>query len=187
MVENIQRNIEVTIEGIAPLLQHRFPDDNPETTAKSKRKTGIKDYRAESEQSAYRTPDGKLYQPAAHIEAALVKGATSFQIPGKGKKTYKDLFRSSVFVMPDAIPHEIQTYEIDARPVVVVRARVMRYRPKLNKWRLSFILQIQDPDLPPSVVKEILDYTGLRVGIGDYRPRFGRFTVVEWKDEEEGS
>ena len=183
MVEIEQRNIQVTIEGISPLLQHRFPDDNPETTKPSKRKTGVKDYRAEGEFSAYRTPEGKLYQPAAHIEAALVKGATSFQIPGKGKKTYKDLFKSSIFVMPDALVHEIQEYEIDARPVVVIRARVMRYRPKLNNWRLTFTIQIQDPDLPSSVVKEILEYTGLRVGIGDYRPRVGRFTVVQWEDE----
>jgi hypothetical protein len=29
-------------------------------------------------------------------------------------------------------------------------------------------------------VKEILDYAGRFVGIGDYRPKYGRFQVTQW-------
>ena len=180
------RNIRVVIEGIAPLLMNRFPADSPETAARATRKTGTKDYRAKAEEAAYRNVEGKLYQPADHIIGALVKAAVNFQIPGKGKKTYKDLFRSSVFVHPDEIEHQIQDYEIDARPVVIQKSRVMRYRPKLTKWRLEFTLEIQDPDIADSVVKDIMEYAGRRVGIGDYRPRFGRFMVTEFTPAEDG-
>ncbi|UCD07260.1 MAG: hypothetical protein JSW41_05560 [Candidatus Aenigmatarchaeota archaeon] len=173
--------VEVEIEGIRPLLQHRFPDVG-EAEKKSKKKTGSIDYSLEAEKSAYRDEKGNLYQPSTHIEGALVKGAVNFQITGKGKKTYKDLVKATVFVEPEAIPHEIQDYEIDSRPVVIQRARVVRYRPRLDEWKLKFKIQVRDDQLPKEVLKEILEYAGNNVGIGDYRPRFGTFMVTSFKE-----
>jgi len=172
--------IAVTIEGISPLLQNRYYSaDSPEV--KSKRRTGVKDWKAEGELAAYRDKDGKLVQPAEHIESAMVKAATSFKIPGRGKKTYKELFKAAVFVRPFLIVHEIQEYEMDARRVVVQRNAVMRYRPRLDKWRLTFEIECLDEQLDHQVIRDVLDQAGKFVGIGDYRPKFGRFIVVHWE------
>ena len=71
--------------------------------------------------------------------------------------------------------------EIDARPVVVQRARVICWRPKFNKWKLHFNMTVlNDDQLSLGTLREIIDYAG-KNGIGDYRPRFGRFVVVNWK------
>lgn len=115
----------------------------------------------------------------------MAKAAVNYQIPGKRKKTYKDLVRTAVLIDPQAIPHVHQEWQIEngglGRPVIINRARVMRYRPQLDTWALEFTLSILDDELHSSVVFEILQDAGKRVGIGDYRPKFGRFQVVKWE------
>jgi hypothetical protein len=151
---------------------NRFPESEGKLEEKSKRRMGNPDYSKEAEQKLYKMPNGTLYQPASHIEGCMIKASTGFQIAGKRKKTYKDLVKGSVFVTPDAIPHKIQEYEIDRRSVVVpaTRGRVIR------------AIEIRNDQLPIEVVKQILDNAGNEVGIGDFRPRFGRFIVTEFKE-----
>ena len=177
------KEVEVEVKGISALLMHRFNSDEPDS--KSVKKTGRKDYKAELENALYKLPDGTIYEPASHLEGSLIKAAGNFQISGRGKKTYKDLIKSAVFVSPDAIPHLKQHYENDARLVVVpaTRGRVTRYRPRFDEWGLRFTIQVTDDQLPLEVLKEILDYAGRSVGIGDFRPRFGRFIVTRFEEK----
>lgn len=184
------KTIKVEIKGISPLLQHRFPDVG-EQEKKSKKRTGSPDYSEDVYMALYcekltHDEDGKyvaegIYQPASHIEGALIKAAVNFKISGKRGKTYKDLVKACVFVKPDAIALN-EDWEIDKRPVVIQRARIIRARPKFEKWSLSFDIEIHDDQLAIEVLKEILDYAGTSVGIGDYRPRFGRFMVTKFKE-----
>jgi hypothetical protein len=173
--------LKVEIEGIRPLLQHRYNIEKGE--AKSKKQIGSPDYKKEAEESLYRDEQGTIYEPADHILGAMIKSAANFKIPGKNKKTYKDMVKGFVFIDPDAIPLiSKKKWEIDARPVVIQRARIMRYRPKFNDWKLSFIIDINSNEFPKEVVKEILDYAGNSIGIGDYRPRFGRFIITKFEE-----
>lgn len=174
------KEYDVKIESISPLLMNRFAEEKAEEVIK--RVSGVR-VPEEVAVSLYILPDGKIYQPASHIEATMIKAAANFNITGKGKKTYKDLAKSSIFVEPDAIIHEIQTYDIDKRPVVnpTTRGRVIRARPILREWALNFKLKVLDDQFPREVVKSILDYAGTAVGIGDYRPRFGRFIVTKFE------
>lgn len=79
--------------------------------------------------------------------------------------------------------------EIDSRPCVVQRARIMRHRSRLESWTLKFQIEIDDEILPPEHVHEMLSDAGRRAGLGDYRPQrggpFGRFQVVSWKELKE--
>lgn len=174
----------VKIEGLSPLLQHRFTGEDEEVKPGEQR-AGFKDYSEEYEAAAYRLEDGTLYQPSSHIEMAMVKAAANFQITGKGKKTYKDLVKAAVTIDPVFIPHIHQDFEVDKRAVRIKTSRVLRQRPRLDKWALEFEITILEPQLPGNILKEILDYAGRYVGIGDYRPKFGRFQVVKWEKVEE--
>jgi len=182
--EKMQKMMEkynVRIEGIVPLLQHRFDDTAQEDP--SKRRTGATDYSEEWEKALYRMEDGTIYQPAEHIEKSMEKAAVNFQIRGKSKKTYKDLVRSALVITPVYIPHISQKFEIDKRRVRVQKAGVLRHRPIFHKWQLEFELMISDEQLPGKVAQEILEYAGKRVGIGDYRPKFGLFRVVRFENQ----
>lgn len=177
------KEVQVTIKGISPLIMHRFPMVGAED--ESKKRTGFPDWKAEAETALYQK-DGKLYQPADHIERSMAIAGANFRIPGKRGKSYSTLIGATVDVVPDAIPHKIQKYVIDSRPVVVQRARVVRYRPRLDEWELSFTLRLHDDQFPVSVMNEILTYAGLYVGIGDYRPgkkgKYGKFMVTQFKE-----
>jgi len=176
------KTVNVKIEGISPLLQHRFPTAGADEP--SKKRTGVPDYKAEAELSLYKD-SGQIYQPSSHIEGALANAAKSFKISGKRGATYRKLVASTIEVWPDAIPHIFQEYMIDERPVVIQKARVIRYRPRFDKWALEFELRLLDDQLSPATVKEILDHAGLYVGIGDWRPdkagKFGKFMVTKYE------
>jgi hypothetical protein len=178
------KEIKVSIKGITPLLMHRFLTKGAD--APSKRRTGVPDWKQEAELALYKNPDGIIYEPAEHLEKSIQNAAKSFKIAGKRGATYSKLVGATLEIYPDAIPHKIQAYEIDARSVVVQRARIMRYRPRFDAWELEFTIRLLDEQLPISVIKEILDQAGLYVGIGDYRPqrggKFGKFTVTEFKE-----
>lgn len=186
--------INVTIKGSAPLLQHRFPMPDLATMSKGARKsTGAKDYTEEWRDYFYSDKDGNIFQPAAHIEGALVKSAVNFKIQGKRGKTFKDLFRAAVFITPDEIPHgmtvpdELDTdadkpLYLDLRPVVVQRARVVRIRPAFKAgWELEFTIEVIDDSIDSELVHDVLILAGKTVGIGDFRPKFGRFSVTRFE------
>jgi hypothetical protein len=172
--------INVKIRGIVPLLQHRyvFKDEQEGMTQK---KTGAKDRSEEWKKSLYIDDKIGIYQPAAHIEGAMIKSAVNFQITGKGKKTYKDLFKSAVFVSPDCIPHNKKEPDfIDKRLARVNGSGIERLRPAFRDWLLEFNIQVLDEQIDKDVVLQILTHAGRFVGIGDFRPRYGRFAIEKF-------
>jgi hypothetical protein len=186
--------IETTIRGVAPLMQHRFPvPDLSQMSKGGKKSTGAKDYTEEWREYLYVDAAGRVYQPSSHIEGALVKAAAGFKVTGKRGKTYKDLFSANVFIDPVEIPHGLDEPEmldtdadkplyLDLRPVVVQRARVVRIRPTFKPgWELSFTINVIDDEVPFEIVNDVLVLAGKTVGIGDYRPKFGRFMVTRFE------
>jgi len=164
--------VHVSIKGIAPLLFHRFveglggkPDPN------------ISD-REIAEQSLYLDEDKKVYTPNDHIERSLQKAGTQFKF--KGRKTYLDFIKSGVFVRPDAIIHKNQEWVADKRDVVIKTSRIMRIRPRMDNWELDFTMDVTNPDVDLKELNKILIYAGQYIGIGDYRPKFGRFLVSKY-------
>lgn len=186
--------VSCKVRGTSPLLQNRFPMPEYETMGKGGHvQTGSRDYREQWRDSLYVTKDGEVYQPAVHFERSMVKAAVNFKIQGKRGKTYKDLVSASVFISPEEILHGIDEPDeldtdadkalyLDLRPVVIQRARVPKVRPAFKPgWELEFVIDVIDDQMPQEMLKDILDYAGRAVGIGDYRPRFGRFQVVRFE------
>ena len=61
--------------------------------------------------------------------------------------------------------------------VRVGQARVMRMRPRFNEWSATVSLNIEDTLVNPAQVDKWMEVAGTQVGIGDWRPQFGRFTA----------
>lgn len=189
--------VHATIKGIAPLMQHRYPMPELSTLSKGgKKSTGAVDYTQEWRDYFYATDDGEIYQPSSHIEGTLVKASVNFKVTGKRGKSYKDLIVANIIVDPERILHGMKVPEeldtdadkrlyIDMRPVIVNRARVPRMRPCFKTgWELSFDIQVGDDEIQPELLQDILALAGKTVGIGDYRPKFGRFNVVQYTTEK---
>lgn len=196
------KSYAVTIEGTADLLMNAFPMEESPGEKGSQKATVAPDWSEEWRGKLYLLDDGTVYQPEAHLIGALTKAAVTEKIPGRRGKTYKDAVKGGVFIEPACVPHQVSLSDfedapillgpvpdgfkraayIDRRPVRVGQARVMRLRPALPKgWQLSFELQTLDDDFRTDALKNILDTAGREVGIGDYRPRFGRFIVTRFE------
>jgi hypothetical protein len=177
------KKVNIKIKGIVPLLQNRFVGEIEEN---SSQRSGVVDYSEDWKEALYFDEKLGVYEPSEHILGAMIQAAKNFQIPGRGKKTYKDLMKSAIIIEPDKIAlSKKEPDEIDKRPVVIRGSRILRQRPMMKEgWELSFTVNILDEQLPVEVVKRILEHSGRYIGIGDYRPRFGRFTIEEFEEIE---
>lgn len=178
-----EKKYDIKIKGTSPLLQNRFAGE--ETIGKTKKKTETtKENNVED--TIYKTPKGKIYQPAECIKQALIEAGKAFK---KGRANRSKVFASFVIVEPEAIIHKNQKWETDRRPVVIpsTRGRVMRNRARLNEWELKFqATSLDDNEIDEQLLHDALDYAGHYIGIGDYRPQkkgmYGRFIVSEIKE-----
>ena len=183
--------VKCKIEGTAALLQNRFAGNNTQEASGS---SGTPDYSGEWIEKAYLMNGREIIQPAMHIKAGLANAAKDFKMQGKRGRSYKDFLKAVVFVQPEILLHNktlpenmklrVNQYSdevyIDQRPVRVGRARVLRSRLALAPgWILNFKLEVVNDEMPFNTLKTILEQAGLISGIGDYRPEFGRFKVLE--------
>lgn len=179
-----QTTYEIEIEGITPYLMHRFADEGADVS--SQRKVGKKDYKSDVEVALYKSPEGEIYVPATQIKSCLMEAGKQMRIPGKGKSTYSKLFGAFIMIEPDCLVMSPQEYEVDARAVVIQRARIIRYRPIFKKWGLRFKVHSLTEEIQKDVIKEGFEIAGNFTGIGDFRPQkkgmYGRFMVVSFKE-----
>lgn len=187
------------IKGIVPILQHKFSLAVLDELGKgSTRNTGSKDYSLEWLETMYEN-QGYLYQPATHIEGALVRAATSFRIKGKAGKTWKDPIKAYCYVLPNEIPLSFNGVVLKApdksllyNPTEALSVSVMRAKvngsavPRMRLmictgWVLDFQIEVHDEQVRPEVLEEILKEAGRAVGVGDYRPRYGRFEIIKFE------
>jgi|TARA_R100001086_G_scaffold230356_1_gene150600 hypothetical protein len=172
------RTVMATITGISALLMHRFP-----TEPVNKIEMLTKEEQAEI--AAYRDANEELYVPGVAFTRALVAGATYSK--GKGRASLQKPVAACVIVTPENLLIGAKEYDIDSRRVVnpSTKGAIIRHRPRIEAW--SFDVEIEyDPTLVTEAqLRTVVDDTGLRVGLLDYRPAtkgsFGRFRVDNWE------
>jgi len=177
--------ISVTIEGETPLLMNRLSID---TLKKSGRST-MKNYDPEEEarKAAYIDEiDGEeqLYIPMEAVYSMLIYTSGAYKV---GRRSAKSYIAGSIRIHPEKIPLGTNQYEIDLRPVVIQKARVVRSRAKVPQWKATFTLVYNQEIIPdPTLLKTIFEDAGTRVGLLDFRPQrsgwFGTFKVTEFEE-----
>ena len=139
----------------------------------------------QAEHAAYREKSGQLYIPSTALQRALVGGAAYSK--GKGRASLQKPAAACLLIDEIYLWLGTNTYEIDVRPVVIpaTKGRVLRYRPRIDKWGTTFHLNYDDTLLSAKQVRQIVDDTGKNVGLLDFRPEkkgpFGRFIVDRWE------
>jgi hypothetical protein len=186
------QEMTVKIRGVSPLLMHNGQTADPlnkfskqlKAVSKKTKKTD-EDHaemsRIEWHAGLYTNEDGKLIIPSTLIEASIQDGAKKSKL-GKA-------FKSAVFVNDDAvldIGNNKKAADLwgddqyrDVRGVRIGQSRVMRTRPVFNQWRLNFVLYFDDEQVNKSDVVKAINDAGSKAGLGDFRPRFGRFETVD--------
>lgn len=173
----------------APMLVHNGQTADPlNKWAKAmkaisgKRKKTDADYeelaRLEFMAGLYMGPDGPII-PAANIDSMVINAAKKNR---EGK-----LAQSGAFCMKDAImqyegPRAADDLWKDDRfrHVAIVRvqsARVARTRPVFRDWAATVEISFEDTVVNKAQLDAWLHIAGTQVGLGDWRPQHGRFSV----------
>ncbi len=177
--------IDVTIEGIAPILFNRFTEEQKKKM--EERQTGGTRTVAKSEAEAltkvYRNGDG-LYCPAANIKKTMLNGITKGNVK-EGRGSARPYIEATVFVKPEAVPFHKQDpdfiHEATGRIPPKTGDRCVIRRPGLNTgWQLSFMLSVVDDRRSEDSIRRGLDEGGLLIGLCDGRPEYGRFIVTKF-------
>jgi hypothetical protein len=170
----------VEIEGVSDFLFHRWNAeavDEKAKTAKGSRAKKTDDV----ETYVYRLPNNDLAIPGEYLRMSVINAAKFRQDPRSPRKSAMDLFKAGV--IPLTLYASLGTAQwdyLDKRRVTVQRAGINRTRPALRAgWRATFDLQVNLPEyIDPNMLRETIEAAGRLVGVGDFRPTFGRFGVV---------
>ncbi len=180
------KTVKVEIKGVTPLLMN-----NPETMIEEAQvnkkvtdKTAKRNKEEEAEKLTYKDK-GKLYVPAEAIKGSLLNASSFKKI---GKYAAKSIVAGGVFIKPEKVFLNKNTYEIDLRTVVIQGNRVVKARPKVPEWKLSFDLMYNENLIANGEdIKQILTEAGQRIGILDFRPQkkgsFGMFEITKWQEQ----
>lgn len=175
--------VEVEIQGTAPILFHRWNCESVES--KSKAKKGSQEKKSDDIESyVYRNEKGELCIPGEYLRGAIIGAARYQQDPRSPRKSAMDLFKATIVSLTPLASLGVKTWDfLDKRRVVIQRNAITRSRPAMAEgWKTSFILMV---NLPEYVDQHLLNSTiqaaGKLIGLGDFRPSFGRFNLTKFE------
>lgn len=173
----------VTIEGACPILFHRWNVEAVETKAKAAKGSAAKKT-DDIESYLYRNDDGEICLPGEYLRQAIITAAKFKQDPRSPRKSAMDLFKAAVITLtPLASLGTTEPDFLDRRRVMVQRNGITRTRPAMKEgWKATVELMVNLPEyVNPALLRQVLDDAGRLIGVGDFRPTYGRFTVSNWQ------
>jgi hypothetical protein len=126
--------------------------------------------------------NGKIFVvPSSNWESAIAEGAKKVKM---GKAVKSAIFIHDDSTLSFAGPKDPEKRWADPscrdqRPAKVGTARVIRTRPLFVDWSCEVKLMFDPELIDLEALNSIMEITGRQIGIGDYRPKFGRFEVVK--------
>lgn len=196
------------ITGISPLLMHSGQAIDPlNQYAKEMKRLSKKKGKTDEDQAAISkvewymsvyhngTPDvvrdgeitvdkeAKIVLPANSLEAMLIAGAKKIK---QGPAAKAGLIIENDAILIHDGPASIAAMAASGRythrvAVRVGTARVMRTRPIFRVWSSEVEISFDSGVIDEPEIFEIIKVAGQQVGIGDWRPRFGRFEAERVK------
>lgn len=175
--------INVEIIGSCPIIFHRWSCEGVE--AKANAKKGSKEKKSDNIESyIYRDQDDDICLPGEYLRMAMIYAAKFKQDPRSPRKSAFDLFKAGIIPLTELAKINGGTKNwdyIDKRRVVVQRNGITRMRPAFLKgWSAEIDLMINAPEyIDYSLFSEVLSMAGRLIGVGDFRPTYGRFDIAK--------
>ena len=185
------QKITVKLSGLSDICFDRFIDHSKEDRP--------------PEQKLYLIEDNQVVLPASNIISFLFaeKNAGCAKLfEGKKSGPYLGIGQGHVFIDPQAIPFTgdkgkpVIWKDFKGKFRILMEAGVTgtgknvvkqeaKPRPVLIlPWNLKFqITLLENTHIDSTKLYNWFVMGGIRIGLGNYRPRYGRFEVVEWKEK----
>jgi len=200
----MHETLKFTIQGVVPTILCNGQTSDPlNKFAKDLKKISSKRNKTEDDHKAmaklefmacmYVNEKGNPCWPSDNIEAMIIKAAAK-QRKGTDAK-------SAIFVENHApliyegpkTPDALWNYRtMDNNPfvlrasVVVNRNRIMRTRPIFRNWSLEFCVHYLTDIFDKEQVIHTIETAGRVVGLSDWRPKHGRFNIINIEEVNQG-
>jgi hypothetical protein len=175
--------IEAELVGSCPLLFHRWNNESVE--AKSRAKKGSVEKKTDDIESfLWRDSEGYVCIPGEYVRQSIIHASKYEQDPRSPRKSMMDLMKAALVSLTELASVGLKEPDyLDKRRVVIQRSAVTRTRPALREgWKATFLLMINLPEyVGADRLNQILQQSGRIVGLGDFRPSFGRFSVTKFE------
>jgi len=184
--------VRAVLVGVSDFLFHRWNCESVD--AKSKAAKGSKAKKTDDLESyVYRDDLGRLCIPGEYVRQSLIHAAKFRQDPRSPRKSAMDLFKAGVVSLTVLAPvnangeplrakRQAWDYEHRCR-VMIQRSGITRTRPAMKAgWTISVDLMLNLPEyIPIDMLHETLINAGRLIGLGDFRPTYGRFAVARFE------
>lgn len=194
MEENL-KTVTFELEGSSPLLMHNGQLSDPlNDYAKAMKEIHGKRAKTEADYLELQKREfmGSLYWkqgvgpviPSQMLEGVVREGAKSFKL---GKAVSSGVFADQdAFQLEYEGPREFDALFadkefVDIQSVKVNTNRVQRCRPIFKKWKMKGELSVATDVIDTESVCQALEKAGKLKGMGDYRPKYGRFKVTSFE------
>lgn len=175
--------VSFTIEGVCPILFHAW--NNEAVAEKSAAKKGSTAKKSDNVESyIYRTAKNEIALPGVYVHSAMQYAAKFKQDPRSPRKSAFDLFKAAVSPLTEYASLGTEKWDyLDERRVLVQRNAIMRQRPAFNAgWKAQMQFVVNLPEyVSPVFFHDVLTLSGRAIGVGDFRPTYGRFQIVEFE------
>jgi hypothetical protein len=178
--------------GVCPLLFHAWSCDA--VAVKAAAAKGSQAKKSDNVESyVYRDERKHICLPGEYFRQSIIHAAKFRQDPRSPRKSAMDLFKAGVISTTEFAPIMDSTNEttgpktdwdfLDRRRVVIKMSAITRERPAFRKgWAVEVDLQVLLPEyIDQALLQEVLVAAGRLVGVGDFRPTFGRFRVTAFE------
>lgn len=185
--------VHVTIEGSADLLLHAWNVEAVE--AKGAAKKGSEAKKSDNVESyVLRNEDGIICMPSEYLRMSIVNAAKYRQDPRSPRKSAMDLYKAAIISLKPLVPittvtgelPKVWDYEHRCR-VQVQRSGITRTRPAFREgWKATIPLLVNLPEyISPRDLNDCIAAAGRLIGVGDFRPTYGRFQVVGFEIQKD--
>jgi len=186
------QTIKLKLIGLRPLLMNsdKMADPlNPLTKAHkiltSRTKKTDDDHEEIAKSSfigaMYYDHDTGPYIPGINVEASLVAGGKLSKLGTQIKRSLEviDERCNLIYTGPREIEAIWDAGMYDCRSVRIGQSRVMKYRPIFRDWSITCEIMYDETSIDRDKIISCMEDAGKYCGLGDYRPKFGRFSVEE--------
>ncbi len=191
---NMIHELNFKIVGTAPLLMHNGQLASPQNSwARAMKKVSSKRAKTDADYDEMARLEflGGLYLaggepciPGNNIRGTLIGKGSAARKMKMGRQGAAGLFITENFPLlyeGPRDPHEMwESGDFILQQIVCVgQARVLRTRPIFREWAAQIRVEFNDTILDANNIVQWFDVAGEEVGLGDYRPTYGRFVSTQ--------
>lgn len=175
--------VSVQVEGASDMLFHRWNCESVEAKSKAAKNSRAKK-EDDIESYVWRNNDGELCIPGEYFRQSVIHAAKFKQDPRSPRKSAMDLFKAGIVSLTPLASLGSNNWDyLDTRRVTVQRAGVNRTRPAFKQgWEVELQFQVLTPEyIDPALFQDVFNTAGRLVGVGDFRPTYGRFNITHFE------